>query len=41
MRKEFRVLNEPLNIYLRNLILTPKWPPIETLWCKNHENPIN
>jgi hypothetical protein len=23
------------------LILTPKLPPIETLWCKNHENKSN
>ncbi len=36
--RNFAAPNEPLNI-TKNLILTLKSPPIETLWCKNHQNP--
>jgi hypothetical protein len=37
--RNFAPLNEPLNIVIKNSILTPSRPHIETLWCKNQENP--
>ena len=36
--RNFAAPNEPLNIK-KTFILTQKSPPIETLWCKNHQNP--
>jgi hypothetical protein len=42
MHKEFRgPYKEPLNIKKTNFYFNPKIapPPIETLWCKNHQNP--
>ncbi len=38
--RNFAAPNEPLNI--KNFYFNPKDappPPIETLWCKNHQNP--
>jgi hypothetical protein len=41
MRKEFRSPKWTPKYIFRKLILTPKSPHIETLWCKNYENPID
>jgi hypothetical protein len=37
--RNFAAPNEPLTIKKQTFILIQKSPPIETLWCKNHQNP--
>ncbi len=38
--RNFAAPNEPLNMLLKKILFSPQSRPfVETLWCKNHENP--
>jgi hypothetical protein len=37
--RNFAPLNEPLNIFSNFFYFNPEVAHVETLWCKNQENP--